>query len=334
MRKTMAITALLTALFSGHSPHRANIRNAEVFALVEQSGTLIVSERITVDPLANSARIEYPKPGGWIYSDWTLKDAATASPVDGRLTSPTIITTKRDRIVTGWHFAPSESQRTFDITYRIGGAVIRHLDVAELRWERFMASDQEMGVARIHLSLPSPGGFRPSIRAWADGSIDQEIGQQSKRDIVAQVAAIPAGQHLGVRVILPRRLVPRAMEISDRVGPGIIATEARRDASAAARLKGAETTMFYATRVILLLMIGTSLIAGLSAFPGLRGPAASFINLGVGAGAAAFGWRSFVTSGLPAGLLLICAGVIQMVCSPIFYRDRRDVRAEVKSSSR
>ncbi|HLF70079.1 MAG TPA: DUF2207 domain-containing protein, partial [Actinomycetota bacterium] len=305
MRKAMVITAVLGALLSGQAPHRAYIRNVEILALVAPSGSLTVAERITVEPLATSARIEYPQPGGWAYSDWTLMDAATASPVDGHLTSPTIIRTKRDRIVAGWRFAPSESQRTFDVTYRVEGAVIRHLDVAELRWERFMVSEQEMGVARIQLSLPSPGGSRPNVRAWAHGSIDQEIGQQSKRDIVAHVATIPAGQHLGVRVILPRRLVPRAREISDRVRPGIIATEEHGVASAASRLRRAETDMAHATSVTLLVIIGIALIAGVSAIPRLRGPLASLINFGVGSGAAVFGWRSFATSGLPAGLLLM-----------------------------
>lgn len=131
-----------------------------------------------------------------------------------------------DRIEVTWRFSANNETRTFEISYRVLGAVLAHEDVGELYW-KLIGDEWEVRQEDIlvHLNLP-PGAEPGEVRAWGHGPLAGEVKIISPTKVSWSLGRLPAGQFLEGRVAFPVRLVPEATRRSAAPGlPGILREE-------------------------------------------------------------------------------------------------------------
>jgi uncharacterized membrane protein len=101
-----------------------------------------------------------------------------------------------------WDIAPAHSgTRTFQLAYRVEGAVQVWTDTAELYWNWIGTTSPEVGswAATVWLPRVQADG---EVRAWAHGPLDGQITVRPDQ-ILSTVDEVPAGQHVDNRILMP-----------------------------------------------------------------------------------------------------------------------------------
>lgn len=149
-----------------------------------------------------------------------------------------------------WRFEATDESRTFELSYRVKGAVVAHRDVAELYW-KFIGAGWEVSSSNIKVELKLPSGARnDEIRAWGHGPLPGTVKIVSPELVTWTLPKLPSGQFLEGRVVFPKRLVPQATNIDDRDALSSILSE---EAAWAARANRSRTLSLAVT-------VGSSLI--------------------------------------------------------------------------
>jgi uncharacterized membrane protein len=105
-----------------------------------------------------------------------------------------------DPLLFEWDIYPAASgTRTFDLVYRVEGAVLAWADVAELYWNWIGTTSPEVGSWSAQVRVPDGDG---EIRAWAHGPLDGEVVIDDPF-VRSEVGVVPAGRHVDNRVVLP-----------------------------------------------------------------------------------------------------------------------------------
>jgi uncharacterized membrane protein len=135
-------------------------------------------------------------------------------------------TTGPSRIEVTWRFAANSERRTFEISYRVLGAVLAHQDVGELYW-KFIGDEWDVRQEDILVQLELPeGAAAGDVRAWGHGPLAGEVKIVSPTRVTWTLGRLPAKKFLEGRVTFPTRLVPEATRRSTAPGlPGILKEE-------------------------------------------------------------------------------------------------------------
>jgi uncharacterized membrane protein len=111
-----------------------------------------------------------------------------------------------------WRYAPtSDSTHTYQLTYRVVGAVDIGSDVGELYWQ-FIGTDHP-GVASMNVHINLPGEYPVAapttaddditvVRAWAHGPLNGKV-QPSARGVDLSVTGVPQRTFVEGRIVIP-----------------------------------------------------------------------------------------------------------------------------------
>ncbi len=154
-----------------------------------------------------------------------------------------------NKIEITWRFSATDALRTFVLSYRVKGAVVAHLDVAELYW-KFVGDEWEVPSSNVLVELnlprnstslpapePSPGKTPGDVRAWGHGPLSGEVRITSPVKVTWTVPRLPARTFLEGRVTFAKELVPQAARTSGRVALRTILAEEEALASKANRAR-------------------------------------------------------------------------------------------------
>lgn len=99
-----------------------------------------------------------------------------------------------------WDIYPARSgTRTFRLEYRVENAVEVWSDTAELYWNWVGRTSPAIGEWSARVRLPDGAG---QVRAWAHGPLDGVV-EINGNDVISRVEAVPAGQFVDNRIIVP-----------------------------------------------------------------------------------------------------------------------------------
>ncbi len=131
-----------------------------------------------------------------------------------------------DKIEVTWRFDAQDTDKTFDISYKVSGAVVAHADIAELYW-KFVGSEWEVAHEDVSVVLTLPAGASAGdLRAWGHGPLAGQVDIVSPEKVTWTVPRVPAGESLEGRIAFPKSLVPRATRTDGRTAlPNILQEE-------------------------------------------------------------------------------------------------------------
>ncbi len=120
-----------------------------------------------------------------------------------------------DMVRVTWRFEPTDESRTFELSYRVKGAVVAHRDVAELYW-KFVGERWEVSSDNVTVNLRLPQGARlDEVRAWGHGPLSASVRIVSPELITWTLPRLSPGRFLEGRLVFPKRLVPQATNTDD-----------------------------------------------------------------------------------------------------------------------
>ena len=101
-----------------------------------------------------------------------------------------------DKIEVTWRFDAQDTDKTFDISYKVSGAVVAHADIAELYW-KFVGSEWEVAHEDVSVVLTLPAGASAGdLRAWGHGPLAGQVDIVSPEKVTWTVPRVPAGEFL------------------------------------------------------------------------------------------------------------------------------------------
>jgi uncharacterized membrane protein len=190
------------------------LEQIHVEAEVLPDASMVVTERITVDfsgqwngffvrlpqdsPIREIKVLENGTP-------YTFNPGTEYGPPGTYLTK-----VEEDGILVDWSISAVNEIRTFDLSYRVLGAVKLHEDTAEL-YRKFIseANGNKIGKVEVNLKLPSgveqysPG---EDIRIWGHGPLTGEVSFKGSDTVSWVVENLPAHTFLEGRVVMPTAL--------------------------------------------------------------------------------------------------------------------------------
>jgi len=213
--------ALLLAFALGASPRPAwaksyYVSDVHIEATVAKDGSMWVTERRTFDFSGSFSWVvqDLVLHGTQGISDITVKEDGKAYREASTGTGTYSYQNVNGRIEVQWRFAATDEKRTFELSYHVKGAVLVHLDAAELYW-KFVGDEWEVTQHNIEVGLALPAGAAPGeVRAWGHGPLAGAVDIESPTRVVWQLGRLPKGTFLEGRVVFPTELVPHATRTS------------------------------------------------------------------------------------------------------------------------
>jgi uncharacterized membrane protein len=226
----LAVLAASVALPPLAEARSADITNADVTLSLAPDASLLVTERLTFDyhgtfhgsyrdiALNNGEKLTDVRvsEGGPLYRPGgnTALGSDDAPGVFGATSIP-----GGARIV--WHYAASDEEKTFTISYRVIGGVIAFDDVIQVGWKIWGSQwsfDLDHLTGRVIDRALNPAN--PTYQVWA---YPREVEADTVRgDGVATIRAsdVPSGQYVEMRVTVPRQPGQNVSGARVESGPG------------------------------------------------------------------------------------------------------------------
>lgn len=227
---TILATFMATLTFPGTALAKSyNVSNLSTVATVNSDGSMDVTETRTFDFSGSFSWIiqDLSLSGSYGITDIRVSESGREYARGGSGEGTYSYRQLGDKIEVTWRFNAADQKRTFDLSYRVNGAVTAHLDVAELYW-KFVGDEWEVPSRNVvvELHLPSgeppgttsgefPGASSGDVRAWGHGPLSGEVKIVSPEKIMWTVPRLPARTFLEGRVTFPRELVPMAARTTD-----------------------------------------------------------------------------------------------------------------------
>lgn len=195
------VTVLAAPLAGCVEPRDFTIDRIAVDAVVNPDATLDVTERVTytftgadTEPFTVGTRTFEPGPFPWRIRDIAVFDAeGQPLPI---LVDPSFTGTGT---LFEWDIAPARSGTvTYELRYRIAGAVQVWDDVGELYWNWIGTTSPAVGEWTARITMP---GGAPGLRAWAHGPLDGVLRVDAP-EVRALVSDVPAGQFVDTRIVV------------------------------------------------------------------------------------------------------------------------------------
>ncbi|MEW6048228.1 MAG: DUF2207 domain-containing protein, partial [Bacillota bacterium] len=202
-----------------------SITRVDIEASVNPDGSMDVIEKRTFRFTFESGT-RFPGSFTWLSQDLLLAGCQGISGVkvseDGRDYLPASfgpgtysVEETHDMVRVTWRFEPTDESRTFELSYRVKGAVVAHRDVAELYW-KFVGERWEVSSDNVTVNLRLPQGARlDEVRAWGHGPLSASVRIVSPELITWTLPHLSPGRFLEGRLVFPKRLVPQATNTDD-----------------------------------------------------------------------------------------------------------------------
>src|SRR5215213_11656120 len=195
-----------------------SLPRADVVASVQPDGSVLVTENITYDFSGSfeGGYREIPLKDGMSVTDVSVSEngrqyAPGASAELGSSGAPGTYGTANlgnaYRIV--WHYRSSDEERTFTVSYRLGGLAVAHDDVVDVYWQAWGEEWQEpLGSLVATMNLPGDPQ-KGDVKVFEHpASVSGETSLGPDRVSPTLVASdVPAGQFVEMRVLFPRELL-------------------------------------------------------------------------------------------------------------------------------
>ncbi len=241
-----------------------NVSNLHIKANVNSDGSMGVTEIRTFD---------FKGDFSWVIQDIALAGSSGISDIyiseDGQPyaladSGPGTYSYKQigDKIEVVWRFSAVNEPRTFTISYKVSGAVVSHLDVAELYWN-FIGNEWEVSSSNVNVELNLPKSASASaeeIKAWGHGPLSGEVKILSSDKITWSIPHLPARTFLTGRVTFPNELVPQATQTSNREVLTSILAEEEAKAAKANRARMINLAVVIISPVLFMLCIAAAII--------------------------------------------------------------------------
>jgi uncharacterized membrane protein len=137
------------------------------------------------------------------------------------------VTRSIDKVRVTWYYRAHDEARTFDLHYRISGALERHQDAAVLYF-KFVGEDWPLAQDNITITLKPPAPVsRGDLNEWVHGPLWAESRIRNDGTVLISCRHLPAHTYLEIRALYPPDLFPGVAPSMRSVRPGIMAEEAR-----------------------------------------------------------------------------------------------------------
>lgn len=125
-----------------------------------------------------------------------------------------------------WFFR-AESQRTFDLEYRVKPVAQRHADAAVLYYQ-FVGGDWDIAQRDVRVHVQAPRPVAPdSVRVWLHGPLWGEVRIDPDGGLTAVCDRVPPHVALEIRALYPPAVLPDVPLTAGTVRESVMAEEAR-----------------------------------------------------------------------------------------------------------
>ena len=244
MKRNIGIALLLLAILLVPHPASAQRRYAVDAAAIDAAVQLDGSMRVR-ETLTYSFRGRYtfafrdfpPIAGGQIDAIAVSEGGRTYQESASKEPGTFEVTRESSSTRVTWYYRADDEQRTFDLSYRIDGAVHRYADASSTTSSSATDGNRPIGNVRATVRFPAPL-TRSDLRAWAHGPLDGSVQINGDGTVAFDVrpcaATVLGGAHpvpVGGRGNLPassrraarrRRAWPRSADGPKRPMPGAL----------------------------------------------------------------------------------------------------------------
>jgi len=141
------------------------------------------------------------------------------------------VTPGAESIEVRWFFR-AETERTFDLEYRVAPVAQRHADAAVLYYQ-FIGGDWDISQRDVRVLVRPPQPMAPdSVRVWLHGPLWGEVRIGADGGITATCARVPPHTAFEIRALYPPGVLSDAPLVVGAVRTGVMEEEARWAAEA------------------------------------------------------------------------------------------------------
>lgn len=228
--------ALLSAVFSG--PVRAEksyeLENAAIEAQLFPDGGMQVCESRTYrfNGSFSHAYRTLPLREGVRYSGFQIREGdLTYRQDDSRQPGTFLVERGNNELIVRWHHNAAEEMRTFELTYRVDGAIARYRDAAVLYYQ-YIGSDWDRPHKQVNLRVRPPFSLNADdVRPWWHAPSWTHLSTEPDGSVLATCQELPAHTVLELRALYPSETF-RGLPLIDRdIRQAVIAEEAARGKS-------------------------------------------------------------------------------------------------------
>jgi uncharacterized membrane protein len=230
-----------------------NINQLGISARLHEDGSLEVTESRTYvfRGAFTFAYRDLPASDSVTYGDFRVSESGRPYRMDTSQEPGTYaITRSSGNVRVTWYYSARDEARTFDLHYRVAGAIARYRDVAVLYY-KFVGEDWALAQDNITVTLTPPSPVsREAINEWVHGPLWAESRIRSDGTILISCRHLPANTYLEIRALYPPDLFAGLEPRMQDVRPGIMAEEARwAEAANRQRKRAAERLAARAKRI-------------------------------------------------------------------------------------
>jgi len=223
--------AILLSLACGSAQAKSyNINQVDISARLYEDGGLEVTESRTYD-FRGAFKFAYrdlPVTDSVAYGDFRVSESGRPYRLDTSQAPGTYTVTRSSgNVRVTWYYSARDEARTFDVHYRVGGAIERYRDAAVLYF-KFLGEDWDLAQDNVTVTLtpPSPvSGER--LNEWVHGPLWAESRIRNDGTILISCLHLPANTYLEIRALYPPDLFPGTEPRMQDVRSSIMAEEAR-----------------------------------------------------------------------------------------------------------
>jgi uncharacterized membrane protein len=198
---------------------------------IQPDGSLSVREEITFDfsgPFSGAYR-DIPLRRGESVDAVTVREGSTQYRPGGNTelgssdTPGTFGVTQNDkRLRIVWHYAASNEQRTFAVSYRFRGLAVAYDDVVDVNL-RVWGDEWPAGLGELRATMELPGTteLSPSYRVWGSPAWVRGVVTRTPTSAALRAVLIPPHQFVEHRVVFPRSVLSSTAGARVRSGSGL-----------------------------------------------------------------------------------------------------------------
>lgn len=207
-----------------------NINKVDISARLLENGGLEVTESRTYR-FRGSFSFAYrdlPVAGSVAYGDFAVSEGGRPYRLDDSQEAGTYTVTRSSgNVRLTWYYRARDEARTFDLRFRIDGAVARHQDAAVLYY-KFLGEEWTLPQENVTVTLTPPVPVaRERLNEWIHGPLWAESRIRADGTIFISCSHLPARTYLEIRALYPPDLFPGLEPGPESVRSDIMAAEAR-----------------------------------------------------------------------------------------------------------